>query len=239
MMNGALKIYLGAHHFIKLSQVRVGECSLRMPWKGDPPYAPWPWTSPHKSATESPGGCPPGVLLISFPSKWQSTWSGILRYWYGLKKNLSAASLTKGKFSVELLNMLINRSGAIRLAHWDALRKRVLGGPGGCQFQWKERYLNKTCFLPILSNDISNTKSEGYCQNSKISFLWTALVHMQSTKAAKSMNSQKEKSSYHNTSWKENLFFLLPLVLFHCVFVFMAKCIHPCEYNGIWSWLIW
>ena len=37
--------------------------------------------------------------------------------------------------------------------------------------QWKERYLNKTCFLPILSNDISNTKSEGYCQNSKISFL--------------------------------------------------------------------
>ena len=35
MMKAALKIYLVAHHFIKLSQVRVGECSLRMPWKGD------------------------------------------------------------------------------------------------------------------------------------------------------------------------------------------------------------
>ena len=33
MMKGALKIYLVAHHFIKLSQVRVGEGSLRMPGK--------------------------------------------------------------------------------------------------------------------------------------------------------------------------------------------------------------
>ena len=57
---------------------------------------------------------------------------------------------------------------------------RFLGGPGGSrgggQFQGKERYLNKTSFVPSLSYDICHTKSEGYCQNSKICFLWTALV---------------------------------------------------------------
>ena len=57
---------------------------------------------------------------------------------------------------------------------------RFLGGPGGLrggQFQGKERYLNKTSFVPSLSYDICHTKSEGYCQNSKICFLWTALMY--------------------------------------------------------------
>ena len=45
------------------------------------------------------------------------------------------------------------------------------------QFRWKERYLSKTSFLPIFCLDKCNSKTECYCQNSKISFLWTALMH--------------------------------------------------------------
>ena len=45
------------------------------------------------------------------------------------------------------------------------------------QFQWKESYLSKTSFVTFFCIDIWHTKSECYCQNSKIYFLWTALVH--------------------------------------------------------------
>ena len=51
------------------------------------------------------------------------------------------------------------------------------GGPRGGQFQWKEQYLNKISFVTYLSYDIWHTKSECYCPNSKICFLWTALMY--------------------------------------------------------------
>ena len=46
------------------------------------------------------------------------------------------------------------------------------------QFQWKESYLSKTSFVTFFCIDIWHTKSECYCQNSKICFLWTALMRM-------------------------------------------------------------
>ena len=39
------------------------------------------------------------------------------------------------------------------------------------QFRWKERYLSKTSFLPFFCIDKCNSKTECYCQNSKILFL--------------------------------------------------------------------
>ena len=39
------------------------------------------------------------------------------------------------------------------------------------QYRWKERYLSKTSFLPIFCLDKCNSKTECYCQNSKILFL--------------------------------------------------------------------
>ena len=44
------------------------------------------------------------------------------------------------------------------------------------QFRWKERYLSKTSLLPIFGMNRCNSKTERYCQNYKILFLWTALI---------------------------------------------------------------
>ena len=79
---------------------------------------------------------------------------------------------------------------------WNYLRRtlqskvmaenRVLGNrplyftlqKSGTQFQRKESYLSKTSFVTFFCIDIWHTKSECYCQNSKICFLWTALIYM-------------------------------------------------------------
>ena len=79
---------------------------------------------------------------------------------------------------------------------WNYLRRtlqskvmaenRVLGNrplyftlqKSGTQFQRKESYLSKTSFVTFFCIDIWHTKSECYCQNSKICFLWTALMRI-------------------------------------------------------------